>query len=161
MFIICMSLSFAFITISTLIPNYKGLVSLVGVAALSCALVLYTKYIAPIYYYDVTFAGAVDPLLVVRQQIGKRYTTLCRISISEITNIEKEGVEQRRTHKTPEGTLRYSYLPTLNPTVSYRIITSSAHERAELLIECSDEFADLLRRYSSEAKDLHIDADQY
>ncbi|MBO7196830.1 MAG: hypothetical protein J6V80_05875 [Clostridia bacterium] len=161
LFIACMMSSFAFITISTLIPIYKGLVSLTGVAFLCAALILYTKYIAPIYYYDIILGGEGEPLLVVRQQTGKRYTTLCRIFLSEIVKIEKENDEQRRAHKISGDTLKYSYLPSLCPSESYRITTVSSHERAEILIECSDEFADLLGRYSNEAKEMHIDTNLY
>lgn len=149
--------SFALITVSTLIPLYKGLVSLAGVGLISIALVLYTKYIAPFYFYDILFDNEGVPLLVIRQQTGKRYTTLCRIPLHEIVRIDKQSRQQRRDHKTPYGMKKYSYLPTLDPDEVYRITTSGRYERAEILIESSEGFADLLITYSSEARHNYFD----
>lgn len=159
-FIICTVGAFALITLSTVVPLYKGLVSLVGVALLSVALMLYSKYILPIYYYDITFDSDGTPVFVVRQQTGKRYTTLCRIALHEIVKIEKESRAERREHKTPFDTKKYSYLPTLDPSEVYRITTSGRYERAEILIESSEGFAELLRSYAIEARDFLAD-DQY
>ena len=152
-FIICTVCSFALITLSTFVPLYKGLVSLLGVVLLSFALMLYSKYIAPSYFYDITFDSEGAPLFVVRQLTGKRYTTLCRIALYEIVKIEKQSREQRRKHKTPFDTKKYSYLPTLDPEVVFRITTSTRYEKAEILIESSESFADLLASYSLEARD--------
>ena len=137
------------------------MVSLVGVSLLTLALMIYTKYIAPIYYYDITFDNEGNAVFVVRQQTGKKYTTLCRIALSEIVNIEKQTAEQMKAHKTPMGTVKYSYLPTLSPSLAYRITTSGRYERAEILIESSEEFADLLTSYSSEAREQYTDNDEY
>ena len=156
-FVICTVCSFALITVSTLIPLYKGLVSLVGVVLLSLALMLHSKYIASAYFYDITFDSEGVPLLVVRQLTGKRYTTLCRIALYEIVSIEKQSREQRRKHKTPFEMKKYSYLPTLDPDVVYRIITSGRYERAEILIESSEGFAEILASYSREARDNYSD----
>lgn len=160
-FALSMALSFAFITISTLIPIYKGLISLVGVAALTLGMILYTKYISPVWFYDITFDSDNTPIMVVRQQIGKRQTTLCRIGLAEIVKVEKESAKERRSHKTPDGVIKYSYLPTLDPKESYRITTSSAYERAEILIESSDGFAELLVSYSVEARELRSINEEY
>ena len=160
-FVFCLSISFALIMLSTFIPVYKGIVSLVGVALLTLALMLYTKYIAPIYYYDVTFDNEGDAVFVVRQQTGKKHTTLCRIPLREIVKIERQTAEHMQVHKTPMGVIKYSYLPTLCPAVVYRLTTSGRYERAEILIESSDEFADLLGSYSSEARELYTNNDEY
>lgn len=160
-FVFCASFAFAFVLLSTFIPLYKGIVSLVGVALLSLALVIYTKYIAPVYYYDITFDSDGNSVFVVRQQTGKKHTTLCRISLHEIVGIEKQTAEQRREYKTPAGVIKYSYLPTLNPAEAYRITTSGRYERAEILIEVSDEFAEIIRSYSFEARELYRANDEY
>lgn len=160
-FIISMLLSFALILLSTQIESYKGIISLSGVAFLSIAMVFYTKYISPIWFYDITFDVDGTPVFVVRQQIGKRQTTLCRIALYEMVKIERESARQRHEHKTPAGVIKYSYLPTLDPKGSYRITTSGRHERAELLIECSEEFASLLQSYSAEAREKCVETDEY
>ena len=137
------------------------MVSLVGVSLLTLALMIYTKYIAPIYYYGITFDSEGNAVFVVRQQTGKKYTTLCRIALSEIVKIEKQTAEQMKAHKTPMGMVKYSYLPTLSPSLAYRITTSGRYERAEILIESSEEFADLLTSYSNEERARYTDNDEY
>lgn len=159
-FVVCTACSFALITLSTFVPLYKGLVSLTGVVLLSFALMLYSKYIAPSYFYDITFDSEGVPLFVVRQLTGKRYTTLCRIALYEIVKIEKQSRDQRRKHKTPFDTKKYFYLPTLDPDTVYRITTSTRYEKSEILIESSEGFADLLVSYSIEARD-NYSADEY
>lgn len=162
LFIVCMLLAFLFVIGSTLISTYRGVVSLAGVLFLCAALVTYTKYISPSYFYDITFDSSDRPIFVVRQQIGKRYTTLCRIGLAEIVKIEKESAKERRDHKTPSGVVKYTYLPTLDPAESYRLTTSGRYERAEILIESSDGFAELLSAYSAEAREMRTeDDDEY
>ncbi len=158
-FIASLSGAFLLIMISTLIPLYKGLVSLVGISLLSVALVIYTKYIAAVYYYDIIYGSDNLPLFVVRQQTGKKYTTLCSIALHEITQIDKETAKQRREHKTPFEMKKYSYLPTIDPAESYRITTVGRYQQAEILIECSEEFAEVLRSYVKEAKENVISND--
>lgn len=160
-FAISMSLSFALIAISTFATSYKGIISLAGVIALSVALVVYTKYISPVYFYDITFDTSGAPLLVIRQQIGKRHTTLCRIGLAEIVKIEKESRKQRRAHLTQEGYVKYSYLPTLDPEECYRITTAGRYEKAEILIESSEGFADLLVSYSAQAREMLSGESEY
>lgn len=161
LFIILMLLAFLLILISTLIDSYKGIVSLLGVISLSLALVIYTKYISPAYYYDITFDSGGLAVFVVRQLVGKRFTTLCRIALSDIVRVEKESAKERREHKTPMGVVKYSYLPTLDPAESHRITTSSKYEKAEILIEASDEFAGLIRSYSLEERERVRLEDEY
>ena len=157
MFIACSVLAFALVTLSTVIPLYRGLVSMAGVLLLTLALVFYTKYILPIYFYDIFIDSDGTPLFVVRQQTGKRQSTLCRIPLYEIVRVEKQSRQQRREHKTPYEVKKYAYLPTLDPDEIYRITTSGRYERAEILIECSEGFAKMLTVYSAEARQLRSD----
>ena len=156
LFIIFTSSSFAFIMLSSFINHYKGVVSLLGVMMFSVALILYTRYVAPIYYYDIFIDSEGHPLFIVRQQVGKKYSTLCRIGLNEIKKIDGESLKERREHKTDLGVRKYSYLPTIAPKKAYRITTEGRYEKAEILIECSDEFAGLLSEYSAEARELYI-----
>ena len=109
LFIIFMVCSFLTVMLSALIAEYKGVFTLAGAVLLSVALLLYSKYIAPVYFYDVSADSAGVPLLIVRQQVGKRQSTLCRIALSDITKIEREDSKQRREHKTPQDFRKYSY----------------------------------------------------
>ena len=143
--------AFVLFALSTLIPLYRGLVSLGGMVCLVASLTLYTKYISPVYYYDFTDDGYGTRLFVVRQMTGKRQTTLCRISFGEIKKVERETPEIRKGHKTPAGYRKYSYLPTLDPETSYRLTIENAYEKAEILIEVTDELAEMIKNYANEA----------
>ena len=151
------SAAFALVLASMLMESYKGIVSLVGMGFFVGAITIYSRYISPIYYYDITHDGEGTALFVVRQLIGKRETTLCRIALYEIVKIEEENAKSRSDHKTPYGFKKYSYLPTISPQRSFRITSMSRYEKAEILIEASGEFINLLRAYSSEARENYIE----
>lgn len=161
LFALTMSASFALVLLSAIILIYKGILSMFGVVLFALSLVLYTKYIAPVYYYDVFISSDGEPLFVVRQQVGKKYSTLCRVALREIVKIDGEDSSQRRSHKTPYGMKKYFYLPTLFPQKSYRLTTMGRYEKAEIIIECSDEFAALISSYCKEAAENYIDSDEY
>lgn len=144
--------SFFVFAISSMIERYQGLIGLLALTLLVLSLTVYTKYVTPVFYYDLTTDCDGTPLFVVRQLIGKRETTLCRIGLAEIVKIEREDRSTRRTHKTQAGFMMYSYVPTLDPDVVYRLISSSIYEKAEILVEVSDEMASLIRKYSVEAR---------
>ena len=149
--------AFVLFALSSIIPLYRGIVSLGGMICLVASLTLYTKYISPVYYYDFTDDGYGTRLFVVRQMNGKRQSTLCRISFGEIKKVERETPEIRKGHQTPTGYRKYSYLPTLSPEVCYRLTIVNSYEKAEILIEVTDELADVIKGYAREARE---DADE-
>ena len=122
-FTACFLSSFAILTLSTFMEKYRGIVQLLGMGLLVAALLFYTKYMAPKYFY-------------------------------EIVKVEIEGAEARRSHKTPAGVKKYSYVPTLSPEFAARIYTSGRHEKAEILIEVTEEIARLISDYAKEAREL-------
>ncbi len=132
----------------------SGLIGFIPLVSVTVAIFFYNKYLGSKYYYDVMLDSEGTPLFVVRQLIGKRTSTLCRVALYEITKIERESREERRAHKTPLGHKKYSYLPTFLPSITYRITTRSRYEKAEILIECSEEFAELLRGYVTESREF-------
>lgn len=137
--------------------HYQGLVGLLAVVLICAAVFVYTKYVTPTYYYDLTDDSDGVWVFVVRQVVGRRATTLCRISLHEITSVTRENAEERRAHKAPYGTRTYSYLPTLAPAITWRITTASPHESAEIVIEAPDEYIEFLEKYISDAKALFGD----
>ena len=151
-FITLLSLAALSVIAYMLMEKYKGIVGVVTVALITAAVLIYTKYLACEYYYDVTFDYEGTPLLVVRQVTGTRQTTLARIGIAEIQSVTEETREQSRAHKTPYGTRKYVYLPPLSPERTLRITSESPYEKAEIVIEATHEFCELLIAYSSEAK---------
>ena len=156
-FTVCIVLAFVFFAASGFVSLYNGLVGLVGLIFLTAALTVYTKYISPMYYYDVFTDSDGTPLFIVRQVVGKRETTLCRIGLCEVMKLEREDRATRRKHKTPSDHQKFSYLPTLDPTVSYRMTTRSRYERAEILLEISDEMAQMIKNYAEIARATAID----
>lgn len=149
-----------YILLSNLGIKKSGLVGVLAIAFITAAVFIYTKYIGVKYYYDLTLDGYGTPVFVVRQVMGKRASTLSRISLADISRLDRETPAERRAHSTPYGTRKYSYIPTLNPEVTYRVFVSSRYEKAEVLVEISDEIADFLRREIAEAKALALSLEE-
>lgn len=136
------------------IDKYKGIVGTAALMMLTTAILFYTKYISPEFYYDITIDSEGTPVFVVRQIIGKRQTTLCRIDLADIASVTKQSSVERKAHKTAAGYKAYVYTPTLMPSKTYLITVTSRYEKAEIRIEGTDEFAELLLEYSKEARDM-------
>lgn len=137
------------------LDRYKGVVGMAALCVITAALFVYTKYISQQYIYDITEDYKGSPILVVRAVTGKRESTMCRVDLSSIISVEKESREQRKAHKTPTGYNKYVYSPTVMPDEVYRVTVSSRYEKAEIIIECSEEFASLLSAYANEARELY------
>ena len=153
-FLVTMIVGIVIAAVSCIIPLYKGIVGLVGFIFIVTALLFYTKYVAIEFYYDIVKDEDGLPLLIVRQTTGKRTSTLSRISLAEVTKVERVTRSERRAHKTERGFLKYNYGPTFSPEAVYRITVLGRYERAEIILEGTDEFANLLREYSKEAREL-------
>ena len=158
-FITLLALCGATVVAYSAIPLYKGLVGLVAIAFLTAAILIYTRYMAPTYYYDVTHDYEGTPIFVVRQVVGRRETTLSRITLSDIIAIDVEDAAARRAHKTEYGYRKYVYTPTLSPEKTCRITVRNRYESAEIVIESGDDFANLLRSYVNEAKASRLNFD--
>ena len=141
------------VVITVFIDKYKGVVGMITLASLTTAILVYTKYVAVTFHYDIVAEGTDEPLFIVRQTVGKRNATLCRIAFADIIKVEKESRAERRAHKTPPGVARYVYTPTLSPLMSYRITVSSRYEKAEIIIEGSDELCEMLISIAQEARE--------
>ncbi len=145
-----------------IIDKYRGVVGLIAIGFLTAALLVYTKYISPIFYYDITFDTENTPIFVVRRIIGKRQETLARVDIANIKSAEIESAAERKKHKTPTGVLKYNYCPTMCPGEVCRIVLNGRYEKAEILVELSREFADNLLLYAEEARSLSAaEEDEY
>ena len=121
--------------VSTLVPMYRGIVALLGAALLVVGITVYSKHLASVYYYDITKDSNGTPIFVVRQVMGKRESTLCRIDIADIASVEHETRKERRGHKTPAGYVKYVYTPTLAPKETSRLTLNGKYENAEIIIE--------------------------
>ena len=151
-FIVTFLISALGVAFYIMLDRYKGIVGLFAILMLTTSILIYTKFIAVELYYDITFDSEETPIFVVRQITGKRQTTLCRIALGDINSITHETKEEHKRHKTPSGVRKYVYAPTLFPKETYRISAKNRYESYELIIECSNEFAELITDYSKEAK---------
>ena len=138
------------------LDKYKGLIGLFGIGALTTAILFYTKYISVEFCYDITFDIEETPIFVVRQITGKRVSTLCRVNLHDIISVSYETKKETSEHKREMGVRLYKYTPTLMPSEVYRIFSSGRYEKAEILIECTKEFADTLLEYAKEAREAYL-----
>ena len=135
-----------------LIDRYKGLVGLGTITFITAAVFIYTKYIAAQYIYDITFDSSGNPVFVVRQQTGKKDTTLACIYLSGITSVVMLDKTERKNHTTPGGMIKYVYTPTISPDTVCLITYYSRYEKSEIYIEANTDFATLLMNYAIEAR---------
>ncbi len=143
----------------SMIDRFRGIVGLVALMFLVTAILFYTKYISPVFFYDLTLDGEDNSVFVVRRVVGKRQSTFCRIDLADIVSVEREKREEYKRHKTPSGLLKYVYAPSLFPKEVYRVTVKGRYEKAEIIIEASEEFADAIKEYSKEARVLRSEAD--
>ena len=143
-----------------LADKYKGIIGLVAICFLTTSILFYTKYIAPVFSYDIMLDSEGIPLFVVRQVVGKRQATLARIEIADIRDARIETREERKNHKTPGGVLKYNYGPTLNPPMACRIFLKSRYENAEIIIEASEEYKDMLLSYAKIAREMRTEDEE-
>ncbi len=160
----CLTVFAAAVIFYMTLPHCKGVIGLAAIIFLTVGIMIYTRYIAVKYYYDITFDSESHAVLSVRQITGKRQTTLCCIYLSSIESIARETKEERRAHKTPFGMRKYNYTPTLIPDTTYLIVSKSRLENCEIRLEITDELAEKLREYVAEAKaitKMEEEAEQY
>ena len=149
--------AFLFVYSSSL-ESYRGVVGLVALLFIVYALYAFTKYVCREYCYDITALD--EPTLVIRQLVGKRSTTMCRILLSDISDVKFEIKEQMAAHKTPDGYMKYRYTVTMGVTETVRITVKSRYEKCEIILEGTEEFASLLLSYANEASVLKSDDDE-
>lgn len=145
-------IAFISLAVTLFLDRYKGLVGMITLAALTTAILVYTKYVAVVFHYDIIGEGVDEPLFVVRQTVGKKNVTLCRIALADVTSVKRESRAERRAHKATAGVLRYVYTPTLMPLESVRLSVSSRYEKAEIIVELTEEFCEMLLSLSAEAR---------
>lgn len=143
-----------------LTPVYRGVVGMGALIIIVATVFVYTKFLSSVFYYDITFDYRGDPIFVVRQVTGRRQSTLARLSLRDIRSVVMESAAERKAHKTPFGFRKYTYFPTLAPDTNCRLTVVGPYESAEVLIECTPEFAQMLRTYAEEAKDYLLNDEE-
>lgn len=147
--------------ISVFMSSHRGLVGMVTLGSLTTAILMYTKYVSVTFYYDIMVTGLEEPLLVVRQAVGKRNVTLARVALADIISITRETREERRQYKREKGIILYNYGPTLSPSVTYRLQIRGYNEKADIVLEGTDEFFDKIREIAASARKMREDSEEY
>lgn len=155
-FLTALLVAAAAFTVYLILEKYKIFPGMIAFSALVFSVVIYTKYLASVLYYDVMIDGGGEPLFIVRQITGNRQTVLCRIELCDIVSVSHETKKERRIHKTPAGVRKYAYFKTLFAPDGYRITVMGRYERAEILIEANGDFANLLSAYAKEAREMRL-----
>ena len=146
------------IILSSFIERYTWVLGLVALASITTAILMYTKYVSVDFYYDV-LADDEEPIFVVRQSVGKRSVTMCRVPLADIVSIKKETKEERKNHKRASGVSLFVYAPTMFPKTSYRIFVSNRYEKSEVVLEGSDEFFAKLDELARAAREMRTDSE--
>ena len=136
------------VAVYLLVDKYRSALSVLIGLLIAAAVLIYTLYIASEYRYDITEDVDGVPVFVVRRRVGKNETVTCRVSLSSITDVRVLTAKERRAHKPDEGAAVYSYHPTLFPDRVHLVTVRSDYEKADIFIEATDEFVDLLLGYS-------------
>ena len=152
LFFVLLAAAAATVIASYFLTHYKGVVQLGSLILLVAAVLIYTRYLGSVYSYEVTFDSDETPIFVVCQLSGKRRTSLCRVDLADITEIEALEAAAYRAYKTEQGTKRYNYTPTLFPDEVYLMKVRSRTERADVFLELSAECRDTLLSYAADAK---------
>lgn len=143
--------------LSVMLESYRGVAGLVALAFISSGILMFTKYVSVAFYYDIIAEDVDTPMFIVRQRVGKRDITLCRVDLADIISVKRETAKERKAHVREQGTAYYVYAPTLNPPVSFRMRVNNAREHAELILEGSDEFFEMITALAAEARALRQD----
>lgn len=139
---------------------YKGIIQLGAVVFLVAAVSVYTRYVSPVYSYEITRDSADTPIFVVTSAAGKRSTTLARVDLADIRSAERIDAAARAAYRVPAGVRKYNYVPTLRPESCVCLTLSHLGEQSVIFIECSDEYRDMLLRFAKEARELLAASDE-
>ena len=169
-FFVTMLLAAITFLISLLVPLYSGIVQVVAIVFLCTSLFFYTRYVASVYSYEVSSDADGRTLFIVRQTAGTRSTTHCRMTLGALVRAETLEADamalyrkNRRTgvraagrdtdapeYLRPEADVAfYDYCVTFRPTRAMLLCFRSRGERADLLVEVSQEFAAYLQEIAA------------
>lgn len=140
--------------VGSFLPSYRGLVQSVSIIPFAIVIYLVTRYTLCELYYDIIFDDRHRAMLTVRQRSGKRFSTLCFVHLSSIASVVAEASDD----PIPSGISVYRFAPTVFPKKLYRI-TCIGNERCLIRLECSDDFARLLRECAAEARACEADTE--
>ncbi len=146
--------------IYAIVDKYRGLIGLAAMIFLVAGIYIYTKYISVKYYYDITKDKEGCALFVIRREVGKRQSTMYMTPIFRIKDVKLHSRKDARP--TDSGYAKHSFKPTFLPDKTYHIIVESRLEKSEIIIECGEDFANLLLVYATEERErVRLEEEEY
>ncbi len=112
---------FGLLYASNLIP-YATLLQVIGIAVLSIAVFMTTRYMVRRYVYSIVEAGEGSYDFVVNEISGNRSKAVCRIAMDEITDFvysENGKTPQKYAGKNGKDILRFDYCQDFMPKDSH------------------------------------------
>ena len=148
--------------LSLIVPKFAGIVQLVSLILLCISLYFYNRYVGTSYTYELMSEENGGALFIVRQEVGKRSTTHCRMSLGNLRAAKRLSQEELREYKRRRNRMKrhtlptaeereeflyapsadvgvYYYGPTFLPESLCLLSFRGRFERADIFIECSDE----------------------
>lgn len=135
------------------IDKYQALISVGALVFVTVAILMYTRYMAVSYLYDIFLDAENNPMFLVRSRTGRRETTLLRLDLYAITGLKRLNQSELKSYKCDTGVLKYNYCPTLFPSSAVLMTVRSHYEKADVFIEVTDEFMEYLSSIAKEARD--------
>ena len=152
-FFACLGSAFIMMAVYMLLDKYQGIAGLAALIFITAAIYIYNRYVSAVYYYDVFLDSADNAVFLIRQMVGKRETTLCRVDLSSIVSVKAMSREDKKAYKPDKDTGRYAYSPTMFPEVIYLLEVRSAYEKADVFVELTEEQAGVLSDYTRIARE--------
>lgn len=150
--ILLLALAAAGFATSFTVPLYRGIIQLFSALFIVAALTVYSRYLGAKYSYEIfTNDGEGEPLFIVRQTTGKRISILCRVTLAGISEVVPLSMKEAKARAVASGVHRYLYTTTLCPSRVFYVKVRTRHEKADLILEGSDEFFSYLSASAKEA----------
>ena len=112
---------FGFMYISGFVP-YSYIFQILGIAVLSVAIFMTTRYMVRKYVYSTMKAGDEDYDFVINEISGKRSKAVCRMNMDEITDFiysESGKIPEKYAGKNGKDILRFDYCQDFLPGGAY------------------------------------------
>ena len=153
LFFTLLSVSLALVILSMQLEHYAGVVSVFAVVGLTAAVLVYLRYIGGDYVYNVTVGSEGEAYFVIDKVVGKKITTMCVVKLESIIRIQMFTKNSENKYVPDKTVKRHNYAPSFSPDEFAVMYTAGIDGRAEVVLECSKEFADRLMLYSEYAKE--------
>ena len=145
--------------LTNLLDRYVGVAQFCAILPIIAAIFILVKYCLSTPTYDISFNDEGRAMLVVRSVSGRRFHPVCFAFLAHVTSVTAETPEERGAHKTASGCALYTSTASMRPTLTYRVSADTHGSHKEIVLECSEEFANLIRTYAIEAREIEKDSE--